>query len=194
MKILSYRINRFLALALGRHWATPIERKGATSQPNGQAPRRLLFSHEGQSLVEFGLMAPVMVGLLTALLSLGLCMGNYIALNNAEAEALKIISASSTNSNVTADPCKAVSDAVLGDTGSLISSDIQLTLAFNSSNVLNPAAPGPLFTCAKYPVPASTNPPTLATITLAYPCNIAVYGFNFARSCLLKTSNSVTIN
>ncbi len=109
---------------------------------------RLHLGNDGQSLVEFALVLPVLLLVLTGIYSLGMFMLNYQTLVTAvdkgetTLELLPNMPASGSYPGAT-DPCLAVSQAVVGSAGTLVTSGangIQLTVAIGS-NSYGPSAP-----------------------------------------------------
>jgi Flp pilus assembly protein TadG len=155
---------------------------------------------EGQSLVEFALVLPVLLLIITAIYSLGLFMLNYQTLIHAvdqggiALELLPNMPASGTYPGAT-DPCLTVAQAVVGSSGTLVktgTNGIQLTVTIGS-NSYGPSAPANSsgtanFSCtdaSAYAVQGATG-----TVKATYPCNISIYGIPFNSSCQISWTSS----
>ena len=206
MKILSYRNRRFMPLIRQLDSANPG--KSANDRLHSSGGRsHLHLRDEGQALVEYALLLPIIFALLTGILSLGLCLANYVSIENAADSAEQILAKASLDPVGSVDPCQAVSLAVLGSantlqtatTASLVTqangdvagNGLVLSLSFAGMATLT-GPPGASFSCKGQALPQQPLS-QVASLTITYPCNIGIYGQNFSSSCYLKAPVQATI-
>lgn len=170
-----------------RERAAPSTRTGV--RPRFFAGRFRVWIHsgdEGQSLVEFALVLPLMMMVLTAIFMIGIVMLNWQTLTQAQNQgAITLQQLPSMPGS--SDPCSAVATAVMGAAGTLQTTGangIQLTVQMGSYT--SPTQSVSTATCqggASYAQQGATG-----IVTLTYPCNIAIYGYQFSSSCQLNAS------
>jgi Flp pilus assembly protein TadG len=143
---------------------------------------------EGQSLVELAFALPVLLMVLTGILSLGYFFFNDQALTYATQQAATTLQELPGMSGAS-DPCNAAATAFIGASqGNLIltgTSGVQLTVQVGTYSY-GPHTPSPIanFTCsagAAYVLQGAST-----TVTATYPCSVGVYGFNFASLCPMQ--------
>jgi len=151
---------------------------------------------EGQSLVEFALVLPILMMLLTGIFSVGLFVQSYQQLTYVENQGLVTLQQLPDTSSA-ADPCSAVAAAVIGGASNLRTTGatgIQMVITFNTEGVSFPAtgtASPTGFTCtsgAAYVYDGQS-----VTLTVTYPCTLSVYGVNFTPSCKLNETETEQI-
>jgi Flp pilus assembly protein TadG len=135
---------------------------------------------EGSALIEFAVCLPVLLLILTGTFAFGVALNNYLMLTNATTIGAQQLSISREGP---LDPCAAASTAVISASPLLKASN--LTFAY----VINGAAfSGTTCNSSSYTSGAAgdlkVNTPV--TLTVTYPCNLAVYGANIVPNCLLK--------
>jgi Flp pilus assembly protein TadG len=145
---------------------------------------RCRLGEEGSNLVEFALIVPVLIGLLTGIFSFGLAMMNYQALVNGTATAAQYISMAR---GVTSDPCADTWNTMVGAAQTLKTGTGQLSMSlkFGSSS---PHALGVGTHCAS--ATSEMVQGQTVTVTASYPCGIQVYGITVASSCNLTSTLS----
>jgi Flp pilus assembly protein TadG len=196
MKRMSKLRGWALTFARGFCRATAPGRAGARARSNGSHLRACLRSGaEGQSLIEFALVLPVMALLLTGLFWAGMNMCNYLALNNAVgagSQYLKILgntAGTSTNTSL-ADPCQAVFTQMMGSATTSSSSTLnpdQITVTYTlNGSVIHTLEGRAANTCTDYS-DSFVNGDTF-TIVATYPCFGGAYGLNLS-GCTLTVSS-----
>jgi Flp pilus assembly protein TadG len=143
---------------------------------------------EGGALVEFAAVLPILLVVFTGIFTFGVALNNYIVLTHAVNVAGRTLSMNRGN---TTDPCSLASSAVIAASPNLKS--VNLTFSFvlngttysgascNSSSTTTGAA-GNLVAGAA------------AQVTVTYPANLWVYGFNFTPGgFLLKAQTSEVV-
>lgn len=143
---------------------------------------RLRKGEQGQSLVEAALVFPVLLVILTGILSFGLAFNNYLILTNAVGSGGRALAIAR---GTTTDPCSTAATAVSQSAVLLNTNNINYTWNFNgtsysgsscSSSSTSTGAAGNL-------VQGQT-----AQITVTYPCSLAVFRMNLAPGCQLSAS------
>lgn len=123
--------------------------------------------------VEFALTAPVLLFILFGIIEFGLTLNNYLVLTDAASAGVRqfAISRSSTN------PLTTATAAVTAAAPNLTSANLTITLKVNGT------------ACSSDPAcqtALSNATGGSASLTAAYPCNLAIMGVNFAPGCSLS--------
>jgi Flp pilus assembly protein TadG len=138
---------------------------------------RLRPAEEGGALVEMALILPVLAMLVLGIMSVGTMFMNYLDLTEATgsgAQYLQLIRTSTTN------PCLDTYTAITQAAPSLVPANLTLTFTLNTT----PEAGN---TCSGAQSNLSAGEPV--TVTAKYPCNLQIYGVNFAPSgCTLTAT------
>jgi Flp pilus assembly protein TadG len=138
----------------------------------------LRFGEEGSNLVEFALVLPVLIGLITGIVSLGSAMMNYESLIHgvaAGAQTLATIRTSTTN------PCADAFAAFTAAAPTLNTSatGFTFTVTLNGTAVASTSCAGDQSLMAQG---------GSATVSATYPCNVWIYGFTIAPGCELPAT------
>jgi Flp pilus assembly protein TadG len=152
---------------------------------------------QGQSLIEFALVLPVLALILTGLFWAGLNICNFLALNDAVEVGARYLAiegntTGGTTTNLT-DPCQAVFAQMIGSSSSLNPANISVTYTLNGTTY------GP-FT-GQYSGTGATNGTNSCatdsgtfgaggtfTIVATYPCTVGIYKANLS-GCMLTVSS-----
>ena len=149
---------------------------------------RFCSGREGGALVEMAIVLPLFLMVMTGIFTAGIAMNNFQVLTNAvniggtQLQQLRNMSAAS-------DPCSAVGSAVTAAAPYLTPSGtngIQLTVTLDNggyTQALPPLQASPVQSGSSYLLQA-----TSATVTATYPCNLTIYGVNYAPGCKLHAS------
>ena len=133
-----------------------------------------LLKGEGGALVEFAMVLPMMMMLITGLFSFGISLTNYVQLTQAVGSGGQYLA---TLRTTTSDPCADTLSAIKSAAPNFQSSKITLTLTMNGTAVTGSTCSGD----QSYLVQGST-----AKVNAKYPCNLFVYGMNFGTGCQLQ--------
>jgi hypothetical protein len=154
-------------------------------------------SEDGNALVEFAMVAPVMLMIMMGIIVIGSTMSNYLQLIEATASAARTVAVSRSN---TLNPCNTVASAVSSGAPLLNSSNLTYTLALNNSAGTNLGTYGPKtgsLTCssASYTsgAPSYLQQGGSAVVTVTYPCNLSIYGKNYWSGCTLQAQTTEMI-
>jgi len=150
----------------------------ATVGKNPSDPRRQsriliyrLFRQEGGSLVEFALIAPLMLCLLTGIFGLGFALCFYLQLNNAVdigARTVAVIRASNSD-GTTPDPCAAAYTAITNAAPMLDKTKIKLSFNLNGTSYPN------VTSCTSGS--ANIIAGKTAQVSVTYPYTVMIYGW-----------------
>jgi Flp pilus assembly protein TadG len=164
---------------------------GAKSLSLGDGLRTWLrYGDEGQSIVEFALVLPILLAVLLAIFELGIFLINYQTLTQAVNQGGMVLQQGQGMS--LSDPCAAVSTAVLGAAGNLQTAGtkgVQLTIQIGTNPAYGPfSATG--FSCTGQSGYVQNGQGVAATVTGTYPCApFAVNGIKFFTSgCTMKAT------
>ena len=137
-------------------------------------------SEHGQSMVEVALTLPLLLAVLTGIMTFGLAMNNYVVLTEATSVAARQVAISRQQ---TTDPCQVASSAFYVAAPNLTQSKLTFTYTFNGT-----AASGTSCTAAA----ANLKQGTPAMMNVTYPCSLIAYKFNFG-ACTLQTQTTEAI-
>lgn len=149
--------------------------------------RLLHFLHEehaGSSLVEMAVSLPVLLLIVTGILTFGIAINNYITLTDATNVAARQLAISRGQ---TTDPCSLTASAVYAAAPILKQSNFTFSFVFNgtpytgtscSSASISAGAAGNL-------VQGGT-----ALVTVTYPCSLKVYGASYVPGCTLQAQTA----
>lgn len=143
----------------------------------------------GQAIVEFAMSVPLILTVLIASVVFGVAFNNELTLTSATTTGAQLLSISRGS---TSDPCATTSTAVTNAAPGLTASNLVFSIAFGTGS---PVTYGPAFSgtscgsAATYLVSGNT-----AKVTVTYPCNLTVMGYNFAPSgCTLSAQTAELI-
>jgi Flp pilus assembly protein TadG len=152
---------------------------------------------EGQSIVEFAFIVPILMGLMMGIYAVGIITFNDVALNNAvdigSTALMKAGYAANTNMSVASDystdvapltdPCQYAFAQMTSPTSNLLPQNITVTytLAYTLNGTPTTATIGPFTgktanTCTSYSADFAIG--GSLTIVASYPCTLGLYGFN----------------
>ena len=152
----------------------------------GQCKRTLFHRGEqGQSLVEFALITPMLLLLATGIMVFGLVMNTYLQLTNAVSVGARTVA---INAGVTLDPCATAANAITAAAPGLNPANLTFSYTFNGTAYSSNTCASSDFNsgAAKSLVSGST-----ATVTATYPFTLSVFGGVFSKpNSLLQASSS----
>jgi Flp pilus assembly protein TadG len=151
----------------------------------------LRSSSEGQSLVEFAFVVPILMAIMMGIYAVGIITFNEVALNNAvdlgSTYLMRAGPAPGTNmTSYLADPCQYAFAQMTSATSNLLPQNLTVTYKLNGKTI------GP-FTGAAANSCSSNSTDFAAggnfTLIATYPCTLGLYGFN-VPGCKLKATAS----
>jgi Flp pilus assembly protein TadG len=141
---------------------------------------RLRTSNEGgQALVEFALCLPILMLILTGMITFGIALHDYLELTNAVSIGARLLAISRGQ---TTDPCATVATAVYHAAPLLKPASLTFSLVLNGTTY-----PGTSCLSSSTTTGAAGNllQGADAQLTVTYPCNLKVFGYNYAPSCIM---------
>jgi len=139
----------------------------------------------GQSAVEFAIVAPILLTLLVAISVFGIAFNNYLALTFATNTAAQTLSISRGQ---TTDPCQTTSKAAYSAAPQLTQSSLKFSIVLGSNSVASSSANPTCSGSQQYLVQAQT-----AKVTVTYPCNLNIMGYDPVPNCALTAQTSMLI-
>jgi Flp pilus assembly protein TadG len=141
---------------------------------------------QGQSLVEFALIAPMLLLLATGIMVFGLAMNNYLQLTNAVSVGARTVA---INAGVTLDPCATAANAITAAAPGLNPANFTFSYTFSGRPQSSNSCPSSSFNTpgpAKDLASGST-----ATVTATYPFTLSVFGAVFSQNnAVLQATSS----
>jgi Flp pilus assembly protein TadG len=134
----------------------------------------------GTAAVEFALVAPILFLLILGITQFGLTLNNYEMLTSGTAAAARQFSISRGTST----PSSTTTTALYNAASNLTPASITVTLKVNGSACTGDSA------CQTALTSGQGQP---ATVTTSYPCNLTVYGYNFAPGCTLTAQSTESV-
>ena len=143
-----------------------VETRSSDKQARGRGR-----DEQGQAMTEFALGVPLLLTLLIALVVFGVVFNNDLTLTYATTTGAQQLSISRGQ---TSDPCSTTSTAVEQAAPYLKSSNLTFSIAFGSGSPLTFGTPFTGTSCTSAPLVAGHT----AQVTITYPCNLQILGFN----------------
>ena len=142
---------------------------------------------EGQAIIEFAFVMPVLFTLVFGVIVFGIALNNYLVLTNATNISAQQLSISRGQ---TTDPCNTAVQAFYSAAPNLIQSSLTFSYVLNGSSYSGTSCSSSSTTtgAAGNLVSGQT-----AQLTVTYPCNLKFFGFNSASGCTLTAKVSEVI-
>jgi Flp pilus assembly protein TadG len=140
----------------------------------------------GQALIEFTLVMPVLLLMMTGMLSFGFALHNYLVLANGVTAGAQLLAISRGQ---TTDPCATAYAAVKSASLGLTTANLSMTVVINGTTYLPPTPPStPSCTAGAAEMVQGTSTEVAAT----YPCILAIVGMKFS-ACTLQMQTAELI-
>ena len=136
-----------------------------------------LRARTGVSALEFGLIAPVLFMLVLGILQFGIVLNNYVALTDSVRVGARVLAASRSSTT----PWSAATNAVYGSAPNLVKASISLTASVNGTACSADSSCQTALTGATG---------TAAFLKATYPCDLTVFGVNYAPTCTLTAATT----
>ena len=210
MKRLSNLCGHVMELWHGYCRATAPGRAGAQFRSGGRLRAILRSSSDGQSLVEFAFVVPILMALMMGIYAVGIITFNDVALNNAaEIGAVSLEAAGSASGTNMAtgsdykngtvplwvtDPCQYAFGQMIVPTSNLLPQNLTVTykVTYMNNGTSTTAIIGPFTGTAANTCPDHATDFTSGgnlTLIATYPCTLGLYGFNVAGCKLTATAS-----
>ena len=172
MKRLCNMRNQAIALMHGICRVTESGKTGVNARsPGGRIRALLCFSTDGQSMVEFALVLPMLLMIITFMFSISMAMLSYEQLETATSNAALLQLA--TARNVLPDPCAKIEDAVSSALPTWNAANFTYTVVIQNSsgsNVTYGPTTGTGFSCTgAYTTLSADSTATPASLKVSYP-------------------------
>jgi Flp pilus assembly protein TadG len=135
----------------------------------------VFLSDEGAALTEIAITLPILLTVIIGLFRFGVAINNQLTLTQAVGTGAQYLQQIRTN---TTDPCADTFTQIKNAAPYLNSSNISLSITMDGTT---PTQTGN--SCSGAQSDLVQGEPV--TVTATYPCNLTVYGINYAPSCLL---------
>jgi Flp pilus assembly protein TadG len=130
--------------------------------------KRSAGNERGQSLIEFTLVMPVLLLIVTGMLSFGFALHNYLILENGVTAGAQVLAISRGQ---TADPCATAYTAVKAASLGLTTASLSMTFVINGTSYTTTSCTAGA---------AEMVQGTSAEVAATYPCILAIFGMNFS--------------
>ena len=151
---------------------------GTQIRPGGK--RISAGNRRGQSMIEFAMVVPLLLAMLTGMVSFAFIMHNYLVLTNGVNLGAQLIA---TSRGQTTDPCAAASAAVENAAPSLAAANLSFTFRINGNSYTLTSCTGGAAQMAQG---------ATAQVTASYPCSFAIFLMSFP-SCSIQTTTAEVI-
>ena len=168
-----------------------LYREAAPSEAHafGWCMRTLLRRGEqGQSLVEFALIAPMLLLLATGIMVFGQAMNNYLQLTNAVSIGARTLAVSA---GVALDPCAVGSTAIQNAAPRLKTANLTYSFTLNGVAYNNQSTCSSSSTTTGAAGNLASG--TTVTVTATYPLNLAVFGKVFSQNNAVLSSSATEL-
>ena len=144
-----------------------------------------LQEERGNALVEMAFVLPIMLMVVTGIFNFGLVLQHYLELTNAVSIGARQLSVSRSN---TLDPCALVSNAVVGGSPTLNSSNLAFTVVMNGDTYTGTSCPAANYTSGSA---GDMKQGGSVKVTVTYPCNFQIYGHNYGACTLVGQTTEI---
>jgi Flp pilus assembly protein TadG len=159
-------------------------KSNANTKPGpGRSRARLFRDEDGGPLVEFALILPMMVTVMTGIFYLGVGLAQYIQLTNATDIAAREISVSRGVSSQAADPCSTGTTFFESAAPNLSSSDLTFTYTINGTAHTGTS-------CTSMALTSASQGET-ATVQVSYPVHLGIYGAGWSTVTLKSQTSEI---
>jgi Flp pilus assembly protein TadG len=132
---------------------------------------------QGSSVVELAVVLPVLLMIVMGIFTFGVALNNSLMLTHAVSNGAQLLAISRGQ---TADPC-ATAVAAVSSAAPLLTQTITYTFVLNGTTYSGTSCTAGA---------ANLLQGTQASVSATYPCNLTVYGVNYAPSCNLSAQTS----
>lgn len=166
-------------LAVNRMEASQGLCASGLSRGNIRHARRLNGGERGSATVELALVVPIMLLMVTGIYSFGTYLQQYLALTDAVNIGAKLLSINRGN---TLDPCALVYTAVTNAAPSLVPGSMTFSYTLNGVSESGSSCSSSSSTTG---APSHLVQGTPITVSVSYPCSLAIYQTNLAPGCTM---------
>jgi Flp pilus assembly protein TadG len=142
------------------------------------------LEQEGQAMVEVALVLPVLLLVLTGILTFGLAFNNYLLLTEATSVGARTLAISRGE---TTDPCATAAAAVYAAAPQLVPANLSFAFVLNGVTYTGASCNSGSSTTG---AAGNLKQGASAKVTVNYPCSLAVFGADYAPNCSLQSQIS----
>jgi Flp pilus assembly protein TadG len=135
----------------------------------------------GQALIEMALSLPVLLLIMTGIMTFGIALNNYLSLTNAVETGGEVLA---VDRGQTTDPCADAARAIKNVSPFLNPASLSFTFSLNGNGYTGASCSSGSTTTGAAGNLVMGAP---ARVTATYPCNLTVYGINYAPGCTLTS-------
>lgn len=150
-------------------------------------PQALLLADAGQSLVEFALVLPLFLIIVTGIFAFGLAFNNWLILTEATSVGARSVAISRGQ---TLDPCRTAVQAFQGAAPGLNPANLNFTFLFNGVAASGTSCGSGSSTTGHA---ADLVQGQTAQMNVTYSCSLQVYRGNYGSSCLLHAQTTEVV-
>jgi Flp pilus assembly protein TadG len=143
-----------------------------------RTPAWLRRSERGSSAVELALVLPVLLLIMLGIFTFGVAINNALMLSNAVSNGALLLAISRGQAT---DPCATTAAAVYNAAPLLTPTNISFTFVLNGNTYHGTSCTAGAGNLAQG---------TAAQVAVTYPCDLSVFGFNYAPGCNLSAQTS----
>jgi Flp pilus assembly protein TadG len=159
----------------------PAVPPGVRVEAQARGKQRRARDMEGEALVEFAFVLPLLLALVLGLIAFGITLNAYLTLTNATNLSAQLLSISRGQ---TTDPCNTTVQAFYTAAPNLVQKNLKFTILLDGNNVGGTSCSGAAGDLVEG---------TTAQVTVTYPCNLNLFGFTFTPSCTLTAETAEDI-
>ena len=145
---------------------------------------RCAAGEEGGTLVETAVVLPILLLIITGIFTFGIALNNYIVLTDAVGISARLLAVSR---KTTSDPCAKTVAAFYAAAPNLKTANLSFTFVLNGTTYTGTSCSSSSTTTG---AAGNLQQGVNAQLTVTYPCNLAVYGTNFAPGCTLSAKTT----
>jgi Flp pilus assembly protein TadG len=143
---------------------------------------RIRNKEDGGSLVEFAVVLPMLMLVMTGMMTFALALSSYLQLIDSTRVGAQYLGISRLT---TTDPCATAVGAISSSASTLTASSLSYSF------VINGVSYPKVTSCAS--ATANMVQGAAAQVTVTYPCSLAVYGVNYVPNCTLTAQTTELI-
>jgi Flp pilus assembly protein TadG len=143
--------------------------------------------NDGSALVEFAVVLPILLVLITGMFSFGIAINNFLTLTDATSIGARFLA---TDRGLNLDPCAASVAIVQGTAFGLTPASLSFTFVINGTTYTGVSCNSSSLTTG---AAGNMMQGTSAQVTVTYPCVLGVYGKNYVPGCTLSAQTTEII-
>ena len=155
---------------------TPVLRRGSRGSVRSRLSRR---GEEGAAMVEMAMVLPILLLIVTGIYAFGIALNNYLQLTDGVSIGARLLAISAGQ---TTDPCSVTVAAIEHAAPQLKTANLTFTFVLNGTTYSGTSCSSTSTTTGAAGNLVAGQP---AQVTVTYPCNLSVYGKNYAPSCTM---------